>query len=155
MSDHHAGLFAAIGEVIPEAAWQHCYARSLPQKTPASATSSNSEMIQMMRMRQCALPSIHLIRPGRSSRQSPPGNSRACNATIRLGCYGHALFRALSFQLGDHDRRRPDDRRTRLRKTSGCRSTPRSLDHWGTSGLGTLESAPFVSTMSLRPSIVP
>jgi transposase-like protein len=25
VSDDHAGLVAAIGEVIPEAAWQRCY----------------------------------------------------------------------------------------------------------------------------------
>ncbi len=29
VSDDHAGLVAAIGEVIPEAAWQRCYVHFL------------------------------------------------------------------------------------------------------------------------------
>ncbi|SIT54705.1 transposase (fragment) [Mesorhizobium prunaredense] len=32
VSDDHAGLVAAIGEVIPEAAWQRCYVHFLPRK---------------------------------------------------------------------------------------------------------------------------
>lgn len=37
VSDDHAGLVAAIGEVIPEAAWQRCYLGLLKKSPPADS----------------------------------------------------------------------------------------------------------------------
>ncbi|GEC39037.1 hypothetical protein EME01_31090 [Sinorhizobium meliloti] len=43
VSDDHAGLVAAIGEVIPEAAWQRCYVGLLKNQSSAELCGSHQQ----------------------------------------------------------------------------------------------------------------